>query len=104
MTSRTDPASDGDVVRTIAALARLDIDEREAAALGRQFQSILKQFESLSKLDVTGVEPMVSASGAQSVLRDDVPVPSLPVDVVLANAPARVEDFYRVPKTVGGDE
>ena len=46
MTSRTDHASDGDVVRTIAALARLDIDEREAAALGRQFQSILKQFNA----------------------------------------------------------
>lgn len=97
-------ATDGDVVRTIASLARLDIDEREATALGRQFQSILKQFESLSKLDVTGVEPMVSASAADGVMRDDVPVPSLAPDVILANAPARVDDFYRVPKTVGGDE
>jgi len=69
-----------------------------------QFASILKQFEGLELLDLTGVEPLVSLSGADTVLRADEPEPSSSADQMLANAPERVEDFYCVPKTVGGDE
>lgn len=95
---------DAEIVRTVAALARLDIDAGEAEALGRQFASILRQFQGLASLDVEGIEPMLGATGSENVLRDDKPVPSLTPERMLANAPARVDDFYRVPKTVGGDE
>jgi aspartyl-tRNA(Asn)/glutamyl-tRNA(Gln) amidotransferase subunit C len=95
-------ALDEATVHRMAELARLDIGDEEARELGRQFASILKAFQALSQLDVEGVEPMVGASGAVNVLRDDVAVPSLPPDKMLACAPARVDDFYRVPKTVGG--
>jgi aspartyl-tRNA(Asn)/glutamyl-tRNA(Gln) amidotransferase subunit C len=90
-------------VRRIAALARLDIADSEAEALGAQFGRILAQFRVLAELDVDGVEPMVSASSSSGVLRADEPVPSTDVERILADAPARVDDFYAVPKTVGGD-
>lgn len=96
--------SDETIVRTVAALARLDIDAHETKALARQFASTLAQFQGLARLDVTGVEPMIGAGGSANVLRDDTPIPAFEPDRMLANAPARVEDFYRVPKTVGGDE
>ena len=94
-------------VEKIAALARLDIDAAEAEALGTQFARILEQFQVLAALDVEGVEPRLGgldASATSNVQRDDVPRPSYPVEAMLANAPARVGDFYSVPKTVGGDE
>ncbi len=107
-TPRAPTPFDGDqgveTVRRMAELARLDIGEEEARKLGRQFKSILEHFQVLSQLSVEGVEPMVGATGAVNVLRDDVPVPSFPPDRMLAGAPARVGDFYRVPKTVGGEE
>jgi aspartyl-tRNA(Asn)/glutamyl-tRNA(Gln) amidotransferase subunit C len=93
-----------ETVRAIAELARLDIDAGEAEALARQFAHTLERFEALRKLDVEGVEPMRGAPGGANVLREDRPEPSLSPDAILANAPARVDDFYRVPKTVGGDE
>ena len=92
------------LVDQIAGLARLDVRPDEAAALARQFTSILKQFEGLARLDVAGVDPLVSLSGAENVLREDVPEPSFAADRMLENAPERVDDFYRVPKTVGGVE
>jgi aspartyl-tRNA(Asn)/glutamyl-tRNA(Gln) amidotransferase subunit C len=91
-------------VRAIAALARLDIQAEEAEALGAQFGRTLEHFQVLSKLDVDGVEPMIGAGSGSSVLRDDTPEPSFAPERMLANAPARVGDFYRVPKTVGGEE
>ena len=99
--------SEIETVEKIAALARLAIDHAEAEALAGQFARILAQFEALAKLDVEGVEPMLGGLPADAISvveREDVPRPSFPADALLANAPARVDDFYGVPKTVGGDE
>lgn len=97
-------APDIDVVLKIAALARLDIRGEEAARLSAQFARILEQFRVLETLDVTGVDPMIGgldATRAMNVLRRDEPRPGLSAEDALRNAPARMEDFYRVPKTVG---
>jgi len=99
-----DSSSPTDTVLQVAALARLDMGPAEAAAFGPQLVAILAQFEALTAVDVEGVEPMTTASAGENVLRADAPAPSLHVDLALANAPARVDDFYRVPKTVGGEE
>ena len=96
--------SDIETVHKVAELARLDIDENEERALGAQFARILEHFQVLARLDVDGVEPMTGATGLSNVQRDDAPAPSLPLERILANAPARVDAFYSVPKTVGGDE
>jgi len=93
-----------DTVLAVAALARLDMSPAEAAAFGPQLAAILLQFEALAVAPVEGVLPMTTAAAGLNVVRADDPAPSLAVDAALANAPARVDDFYRVPKTVGGDE
>lgn len=100
----TPAASAGGNVRQIAALARLDLSPAEVIAFEQQFERTLAHFKVLEGLSVEGVEPMLGGSNGASVLRDDTPTPSLAPDRILANAPARVDDFYRVPKTVGGDE
>ena len=102
-TPASGPRTTTETVLQVAALARLELDAAEAAALAPQLDAILLQFQALTQLDLTDVEPMVTAAAGENVLRDDSAQPSLPVDAVLANAPARVEDFYRVPKTVGGE-
>ena len=98
------PDSDLDTVYKVAELARLDIHEAEARALASQFARTLEHFKELSRLDVEGVEPMTGGIRHSNVPRDDVPVPSLDLARILANAPKRVDGFYSVPKTVGGDE
>ena len=92
-----------DFVRKTAKLARLDLSSDEEARLAGEFEAILGYFEVLSELDVEGVEPMTGATDVEDVLRDDEPRPSLSPDEVLRNAPEREGDFYRVPKTIGGD-
>jgi aspartyl-tRNA(Asn)/glutamyl-tRNA(Gln) amidotransferase subunit C len=75
----------------------------EEKELAGQFASILRQFRVLETLDVSGVEAMVGASGAGEVFREDVPVPSFPVEEMLRNAPEHTPEFYVVPKTIGGE-
>ena len=97
------PEQPTETVRKIAELARLDLSGDEAAKLAREFASILEQFKVLEGLDVSGVEAMVGASRAGEILREDVAVPSFPVDAMLRNAPEHTPEFYVVPKTVGGE-
>ena len=92
-----------DVLKKTASLARLALSPEEEAALGGQFQAILEHFKELGELDVEGVEPMTGPTDVEDVLREDEPRPSLTPDQALANAPERKDDYYSVPKTIGGD-
>jgi len=97
------PSSQQPDVLHIARLARLAIDPAKSAELGAQFARILAAFQVLSTLDVEGIEPMTRPTDTTDVLREDRERPSLAIEAALANAPARVENFYSVPKTVGGE-
>jgi aspartyl-tRNA(Asn)/glutamyl-tRNA(Gln) amidotransferase subunit C len=90
-------------VERTARLARLDIPPDDVALHARHFARILAAFESLAAVDCTGVEPMTGPTDQVDVLRADVERASLPVERALSNAPERVDDFYSVPKTVGGE-
>ena len=80
----------------IARLARVALTESEIDRLGEQLSNILENFEVLQKVDTTGVPPTAQSIDLQSVLRDDAVIPSLPVEDILANAPRREGDSFRV--------
>lgn len=89
-----------DEVWEIAALARLHLSDEEASRLRRDLGAILAYVEKLRALDTTGVEPMTHAVPMECPLRDDVVMPSLPVEEALAAAPRRENDLFEVPKII----
>jgi len=94
--SRTDVAH-------VAHLARLGLTEAELVLLEGQLNHILDQYAKLAELDTTAIPPTAQTIALENILRDDVAVPSLPVEAALANAPARQGDFIVVPAIIGGD-
>lgn len=93
-----------DLVRHVARLARLTVDEAELPRLTDQVGSILGYVAAIGRLDVSGIEPMAHALPLHNVLRDDAVGPALPREQVLANAPETDGPFFKVPKVIGGDE
>jgi aspartyl-tRNA(Asn)/glutamyl-tRNA(Gln) amidotransferase subunit C len=91
-------------VRKVALLARLALGEASLARLTPQLESILEYIRLLNEVDVTGVEPMAHALPVSNVLRDDVVGQSLPIEIVLRNAPETDGPFFKVPKVIGVDE
>jgi aspartyl-tRNA(Asn)/glutamyl-tRNA(Gln) amidotransferase subunit C len=89
-------------VRRIARLARLRLDPDEERRFAGQLSAILDHVAELSKLDVSGVEPMTHALAAEDAapLRADEARPSLAPDEALANAPAREGTCFRVPRII----
>ena len=93
-----------ELVRHIAKLSRLALDEAHVARYAGQLESILGYVDQIKSADVIGVEPMAHAAPLHNVFRDDAPRDPLPVEAVLQNAPETDGPFFKVPKVIGGDE
>lgn len=80
----------------IAHLARIALTEEEITRMSEQLSHLLEHFEVLQQVDTEGVSPTAQSVDLQSVMRGDEIKPSLPQDDVLANAPRREGDCFRV--------
>jgi aspartyl-tRNA(Asn)/glutamyl-tRNA(Gln) amidotransferase subunit C len=87
-------------VEHVARLARLALSPEEINTFTGQMDAILAYVETLNQLDTGGIVPTSHAVPVENAFRDDTVRPSIGVDNALANAPDRVEDFYRVPKVI----
>jgi aspartyl-tRNA(Asn)/glutamyl-tRNA(Gln) amidotransferase subunit C len=90
-----------DEVRKVADLARLEISDAELETMAGQLSAIIDYINQLQALNTDGVEPLAHALDVHDVFRDDLPGRSLSPNQALANAPARKNDFYRVPPVFG---
>jgi aspartyl-tRNA(Asn)/glutamyl-tRNA(Gln) amidotransferase subunit C len=86
-----------DDVLHVAALARLDLTEDEVGRLEEQLNAILDAVSKVSELDLDDVPPTSHPLDVVNVFGADEPRPSLPLEDVFANAPAREGDLFRVP-------
>jgi aspartyl-tRNA(Asn)/glutamyl-tRNA(Gln) amidotransferase subunit C len=80
----------------IARLAKLGLTEDEVEKMSEQLSNILENFEILNKVDTNGVPPTAQPNALTNVLKDDVVKPSMSQDDVLANAPQRDGDYFKV--------
>ena len=80
----------------IALLARLGLTEAEVDRLSEQLSNILENFEALQQVDTTGIPPTAHSIALQNVVRDDETAASLPPSQILANAPRKDGNYFRV--------
>jgi len=80
----------------IALLARLGLTETEVDKFKEQLSNILENFEVLQQVDTSGVSPTAQSIALQNVVRSDDVAASLPPSQILANAPKKERDFFRV--------
>jgi aspartyl-tRNA(Asn)/glutamyl-tRNA(Gln) amidotransferase subunit C len=84
----------------VARLARLELSAAEKERMRSELDGILSYIDKLRALDTRDVEPTSHAVPVTNVMRDDVERPSLPQEEMLANAPDRHRDLFRVPKII----
>ena len=91
---------DADTVRRVAHLARIAVAEDEIAPLRGELNAILAFVEQLGGVNVDGVEPMTSVTPMAMKMRKDEVTDGGIADAIMANAPAREDHFFLVPKVV----
>ena len=85
-------------VRKVAVLSRLDLSESEIKEFTSQLSAILEYVEKMDELDTANVQPLAHCLPVSNCFREDVVKESLGTEKVLANAPQRDGDFFKVPK------
>jgi aspartyl-tRNA(Asn)/glutamyl-tRNA(Gln) amidotransferase subunit C len=88
---------DREQVLHVARLARLELTEDEVQRMAGELSGILEHIDAISALDLDGVPPTSHVVDVPDALREDVPRPSLPRDVALAQAPDAGEQGFSVP-------
>lgn len=100
-----------DEVQHVAKLARLSLSDAQLESYRSQLSAVLDHVAMLGQLDLEGVEPMTRPTPPDHVmsvnrLDDDTVESSMPLDVLLRNAPAGAVVDHRyiaVPKVLGGE-
>ena len=83
----------------VARLASLELTDDEVERLTGELSAILEAVSKVSELDLSGVPPTPHPLELVNAWAEDEPRPSLPLDDVFANAPAREGDLFKVPPT-----
>lgn len=87
-------------IRRIAYLARLEINETEAAATLAKLSGILGLIEQMQAIDTAGIMPMSHSQDVTQRLRDDVVTETNSREAFQAIAPAVEGGLYLVPKVI----
>jgi aspartyl-tRNA(Asn)/glutamyl-tRNA(Gln) amidotransferase subunit C len=85
-------------IEHVARLARLELTSEEMARLREQLGVILEHAAKVGEVAADDVPPTAYAIPRANVLRPDEVTPSLSVEDVLANAPEREDDRFKVPR------
>lgn len=88
-------------IAKVARLARLALSEDVLAEYGAQLQDILEHAERVSALPTEGVPPTSHPLPMTNAFRPDEVTGSLDRDEVLAQAPDREGEYFRVPRILG---
>jgi aspartyl-tRNA(Asn)/glutamyl-tRNA(Gln) amidotransferase subunit C len=87
-------------VEYAAKLARLSLTEEEKVLYTEQLDNILVYMDELNSLDTSNVKPVFQAMEIKNVFRNDSARDSGLADDVMANAPDREGQFFRVKKVI----
>lgn len=81
----------------MAQLARLGLEPGDEDFYAEQLSGILGAIDRLQEVDTEAIPPTAQVVEVENPLREDIPRPCLTQQEALANAPAAVNGFFRVP-------
>lgn len=89
-----------EVVKNIAELAQLKVEEADIRILARGMENILELAEQMQSIDTTGIEPVLNPLDATQSLRRDVVTETDQRELFQSIAPATADGLYLVPRVV----
>jgi aspartyl-tRNA(Asn)/glutamyl-tRNA(Gln) amidotransferase subunit C len=87
-------------VRHVARLARLELNAAEEQSLQSDLSAILAYVDKLNQLNTGEVEPTTQVGESGTPMREDEITNRPAPEEMLANAPARSRNFFKVPKII----
>ena len=88
-------------VEHIAKLAKLKFTDEEKQKLQGEMNKVLDYIDTLNEIpDLDKVEPLENINDTENIFREDESEKCLTKEEALKNAPAKTENFFKVPKVL----
>ena len=87
-------------VRHVALLARLELSPADENRLRADMDEMLAYVDKLNELDTKNITPTTQVGEAGTPMRDDEVTNRPDADAMLANAPSRDRNYFKVPKII----
>ena len=87
-------------VRHVALLARLELSPQDEERLRADMDEMLAYVNKLNELDTKDVAPTTQVGEAGTPMRDDEVTNRPDAEAMLANAPLRDRNYFKVPKII----
>ncbi|MBN7287398.1 MULTISPECIES: Asp-tRNA(Asn)/Glu-tRNA(Gln) amidotransferase subunit GatC [Campylobacter] len=91
---------DDALLSKLEKLSSLKTNDDKREEIKRQLSEIVSFVDVLNELDLKGSEAVVSSIKGGTLLREDSPIASDVIDVILKNAPSQEGHFFSVPKII----
>ena len=89
-----------ETIEYVGILAKLELSDTEKEQAKQDMGRMLDYIDKLNELDTAGVEPMSHVFPVNNVFREDVVENGDDREGILANAPAKKDGSFKVPRTV----
>ena len=89
-----------ELVKRVAANARLKLKEEEVKKFAAEMKEILANFAKLAEVNTDGVEPSFHPIPVKNVAREDKPGKCLNREEALALTPHKKDGYFRGPKVL----
>lgn len=91
---------DRKTIESVARLARLEINAKEAEELASHLAKAILHFDAIEKVKTEGIEPLVTPIEIEAYYREDVASKDFTAEEMTSNAPAKAGNLFKVPPVV----
>jgi aspartyl/glutamyl-tRNA(Asn/Gln) amidotransferase C subunit len=82
----------------LESLVKIKLTEAERAEAVKYFENWIEKFEKLAEVDTDGVEPLISVSALENIMREDTAYKLFGREVLLENVIEQRDGYIVIPR------
>ena len=87
-------------LKTLEFLSKINLTDEEKITAYEYFDFWIEKFDMLENIDTENIEPLVTASSLENIMREDVAYKMVSRETLLENAPEQHDGYFVVPRII----
>lgn len=87
-----------ETLKILESLAKINLTDTEENTAVEYFDFFIKKFNMLENINAENIEPLITISSLENVMRDDISYKTIDRDILLENAPEQHDNHFVVPR------
>ena len=85
-------------LKNLESLSKINLTDEEKNTAAGFFDFWIEKFDALANVDTENIEPLITVSSLENVMREDVSFKMVSVEKLLENAPEQHDGYFVVPR------